>query len=149
MAEDSKPHCRIEMCGVAPIVNHATKNDTGKTAAWTRSTLHVRRGSHSPGWHAGCTNGVGPDIFTRAVSAQTAVRQAPDHSVLLAGRTAKRIPLEMAQRTLSQVLWLTTQSSSTARVLRTSVSVATPPQVSFRAAPPSQAHHSEGLWNSR
>ena len=30
VVEDGKPHCRIEMRGEAPIVNHAFKNDTGK-----------------------------------------------------------------------------------------------------------------------
>ena len=38
--------------------NHASKNDAGKITAWWCSTPHVRRGSHSPGWRAGCIHGV-------------------------------------------------------------------------------------------
>ena len=37
VVEDVKPHCRRDMCGVAPVVNHATKNDTDKITALTRS----------------------------------------------------------------------------------------------------------------
>ena len=52
VAEDGKPHCRVEVCGVTPMVNLASKNDADNITVWTSSVPHVRRGSHSPRWRA-------------------------------------------------------------------------------------------------
>ena len=73
------------------------------------------------------------------------MRQAPDRSVLPAGRTAKRISLESANRSLSRVPWVTTWSNFTMRVLRTSASMATRPYGSHGAAPPLQAQAQRGV----